>query len=98
VGDHEKMSIKYGHRKKGRYSRKMHHSMIFLSNRERVTSVSLNVRWKRHASRRLLSANASAYMSISAGSVRDGFAVRTYLSISGVGSGTSEMACRILET
>ena len=78
--------------------RKIHHSVIFLSNRKRVASVSLNVRWNRQASRRLLSASARAYKSISAGSVRGGFAVRTYLRISGLGSGASEMACIILET
>jgi len=79
-------------------SREMHHSIIFLSNRERVASASLNVRWNRHASRRLLPASASAYISISAGSVRGGFTVRTYLRTSGVGESESEMACRILET
>jgi hypothetical protein len=62
-----------------------------------VASVSLNVRWNRHASKKLLSASASAYMSISAGSVKAGFAVRTYLRMRGVGSGVREIACRILD-
>jgi hypothetical protein len=78
-------------------SRKTHHSMSLLSNRDFVVSISLNVRWNRHASKKLLSASASAYMSMSVGSVKAGFAVRTYLRMRNVASGVREIACRILD-
>ena len=80
------------------YVRETHHSKIFPTSLGRVSSFSLNVRWNCHASTRLDSASAVVYTSMSTGSVRRGFAVRTYLRMRGVGFGARERAWMILET
>lgn len=73
-------------------SRIRHHPTKFLNNLSLAKSVSPNDRWCCHASKKLDSANAFAYKSISSGSVSIGFAVRTYLRISGEASADVEMA------
>lgn len=77
--------------------REKHHSRILCTSLGRVSLTSANVRWNCHASNRLDSAKAMVYVSMSIGSVSNGFAVRTYLSINGLALSDREMACKILD-
>lgn len=61
------------------YSRVKHQSRILFTRRERVLLASENDRWYVQASVRLDSARAIVNASMSLGSVKMGFAVRTYV-------------------
>ena len=81
----------------GNDARERQHCNIFRMALGLDSLSSEKVRWYRQASKRLEPTSAVIYMSIFSGSVSNGFAVRTYLRISGVGFSDRERASKILD-